>query len=110
MSGGWDQVKDQIRSDIPKNSFSLWINPISCLQQNETSIVLGCPNRFSKNWVVENYLGLIQGTFKKTGLGHLELQFQIERQKRKRDPSPLPPDPGQLPLPAMTDRRNLWLK
>jgi chromosomal replication initiator protein len=110
MSGGWDQVKDQIRSDIPKNSFSLWINPISCIQQNETSIVLGCPNRFSKNWVVENYLGLIQGTFRKTGLGHLELQFQIERQKRKRDPSPLPPDPGQLPLPAMTDRRNLWLK
>ena len=81
MSPLWDEIKNQIRPVLPKNSYSLWIDPISCLENKEKSIVLSCPNRFSKNWVQENYLGLIRDKFKEAGLSHLELLFKVERQK-----------------------------
>jgi chromosomal replication initiator protein len=110
MSAVWEQVKDQIRSDLPKNSFSLWIHPISCLEATDTSMVLGCPNRFSKNWVVENYLHLIQEKLEGAGMGHMALDFKIQPRKRAPSPASLPPDPDQLPLPSLKRRRNLWLK
>lgn len=112
MSPLWDEIKSQIRPVLPKNSYSLWIDPISCLESKDT-IVLSCPNRFSKNWVQENYLGLIRDKFKEAGLSHVELLFKVERQKRKPVLSSLPPDPDQLTLPSLPTRqghRNLWLK
>jgi len=110
MSAVWDEIKERIRSNLPKNSFSLWINPISCLKTTERSMVLACPNRFSKNWVMENYLTLIRDTFETSGAGHMELQFKVQPRKREPSPSSLPPDPDQLTLPSMPRRRNLWLK
>jgi chromosomal replication initiator protein len=110
MSAVWDQVKDQIRSYLPKNSFSLWIHPISCLEASETSMVLGCPNRFSRNWVVENYLSLIREKLETAGMGHMAVDFKVQPGKREPSPASLPADPGQLTLPSIPGRRNLWLK
>jgi chromosomal replication initiator protein len=110
MSAVWDQIKDRMRADLPKNSFSLWINPISCLESKDTSMVLACPNRFSRNWVMENYLGLIRDQFEAAGIGHMELEFKVQPRKREPSLSSLVPDPDQLTLPAMRRPRNLWLK
>ena len=110
MSAVWDQIKDQIRSDLPKNSFSLWINPILCLEATGSSMVLGCPNRFSKNWIMENYLLLIHDKFEAAGMGHMALELRIQPKKRPPAPASLTPDPDQLTLPSLPRRRNLWLK
>ncbi|HEJ83268.1 MAG TPA: chromosomal replication initiator protein DnaA, partial [Desulfobacteraceae bacterium] len=110
MSAVWDQVKDQIRSYLPKNSFSLWIHPISCLEANGTSMVLGCPNRFSRNWVMENYLSLIREKLEASGMGHMAVDFKVQARKREPSPAALPTHPDQLPLPSMPRHRNLWLK
>jgi len=93
MNPLWDEIKNQIRPVLPKNSYSLWIDPISCLESKENSIVLSCPNRFSRNWVQENYLDLIRDKFKDAGLSHVELLFKVERQKRAPALSSLPPGP-----------------
>jgi chromosomal replication initiator protein len=110
MSAVWDQVKDQIRSNLPKNSFSLWIHPISCLETTGTSMVLGCPNRFSKNWVMENFLGLIREKLETVGMGHIAVDFKVQPRKREPSAASLPVDPDQLALPSLPPRRNLWLK
>ena len=113
MRSPWDKIKDKIKAVLPKNSYSLWIDPISCVEAKEESIVLSCPNRFSRNWVMENYLDLIRDKFDEAGLGHMELLFKVERRKRKPRLSSLPPHPDQLTLPSLstgTGRRNLWLK
>ena len=35
MNPLWDEIKNQIRPVLPKNSYSLWIDPISCLESKE---------------------------------------------------------------------------
>ncbi|RLB19536.1 MAG: chromosomal replication initiator protein DnaA [Deltaproteobacteria bacterium] len=100
----WEEIKKEIRSELPKNSFSLWINPLSFVERRNGTVVLGCPNRFSKNWVADNYKELIQEKLEKAGLGSLKLEFKVQR------PSPdsllLPPSevPQQLSLPNMPNR------
>jgi len=108
MNAVWEQVKDQIRSDLSKNSFSLWIHPISCLEATGTSMVLGCPNRFSRNWVMENYTGLIQEKLDAAGMGHMAVTFKVQPAQRASSPPAL--STGQLPLPSFKRRRDLWLK
>ena len=63
MKTAWGEIKNQLKTRVPENTFSLWIKPIECLQAKKGAVVLGCPNRFSKDWVVENYLDLIEEKF-----------------------------------------------
>jgi len=63
MKAAWEDIKTYLRSRLPENSYSMWINPITYLGQEDSSVVLGCPNRFSCNWIEENYLGMIRDRF-----------------------------------------------
>jgi chromosomal replication initiator protein len=99
MIAVWEEIKKQIRSELPKNTFSLWISPITFLGTKDKSILLGCPNKFSRKWVMENYLGLIQDKLHKVSSGHLDLVLKSEVPKGKSLPSYEAPDPRQLTLP-----------
>ena len=65
MKATWEEVKTHIKSGLPQNTFSLWINPIEYLGNEGDTIILGCPNKFSRNWVEENYLEIITWWFEK---------------------------------------------
>jgi chromosomal replication initiator protein len=53
MSDIWEDVKKEIRGTLPEKTFSLWISPISLVERKEDVLVLGCPNKFSMNWIHE---------------------------------------------------------
>lgn len=97
MKDTWDAIKQGVRSHLPKRGFSLWIDPISFLGAKGDSVVLGCPNKFSRDWVAENYLGLIKEKFLEAGLGNLDLVFKVQPTRQKA--SPPCPGPEQLALP-----------
>ncbi|MCD6298080.1 MAG: chromosomal replication initiator protein DnaA [Deltaproteobacteria bacterium] len=97
----WKEIKGRISSSLPKNSFSLWIDPISFLGKDEKNLVLGCPNRFARNWVMENYLNLIKDTLNKAGAGDLNVVFKVQPSKIKNSGSHNIPEPAQLTLPNL---------
>jgi chromosomal replication initiator protein len=97
----WKDIKGRISSSLPKNSFSLWIDPISFLGKDEKNLVLGCPNRFARTWVMENYLDLIKDTLNKVGAGDLNVVFKVQPSKSKSSGSQNIPDPAQLTLPNL---------
>ncbi|MBW1703645.1 MAG: chromosomal replication initiator protein DnaA [Deltaproteobacteria bacterium] len=105
MLATWNEIKGRISSSLPKNSFSLWIDPISFLGKDEKNLVLSCPNRFARNWVMENYLGLIRDNLHKAGAGHLDVVFEVHPPKRKSSGSHNTPDPAQLTLPNLQPRQ-----
>ena len=109
MKSTWDSIKQQVSKKMPARGFHLWIHPICFVEHKGKQVVLGCPNRFSKSWVEENYLDLIHNQFKAQGHQGVDLVFKVERPKKS--PAPDPPH-EQLPLPHMpkTHRRpSLWL-
>lgn len=101
MKATWEEVKEYIKTSLPENTFSLWINPISFLDKEDNTIILGCPNKFSRNWVEENYAGLIRDRFLKAGSGRVDLTFIVSPQKKGKSDSPPVPGPKQLLLPNM---------
>ncbi len=100
MQATWDGIKAQIQSELPKNTFSLWIHPISLVETDDQAVMLNCPNKFSRNWVMENYFDLIQDKFHKAGAAKVELVFKLDNSPRKNsEPLSYTPAPEQLALP-----------
>ena len=105
MRSTWDEIKSQMQSELPKNSFSLWINTISFLEKDDSTVVLGCPNKFSRNWVLENYFDLIQGKLHKAGASHVDLILEPAKPETKSPASHCTLYNEQLTLPNIPSTR-----
>jgi len=100
----WEEIKKQIRTELPNGSFSLWISPLTFLERHNGTLVLGCPNRFSKNWVAENYKMLIQRKLEQAGLGPVDIEFRVQPSAPDNLLTPPSEIPQQLYLPNIGKR------
>ena len=108
----WEEAKKQIRSEIPRTSFSMWISPLSLQEKKDDTFVLECPNKFALKWISENYLEMIRK--KLCALGQKDRGLSLEVKPTKKV-SPVPRtihESRQLFL-GQTDSQNLlgrkWL-
>jgi chromosomal replication initiator protein len=112
MKTAWGEIKNQIKTRVPDNTFSLWIKPIAYLKAEEGAVLLGCPNRFSRDWVAENYLELIKEKFNAMADKPVDVQLKVQRRKRTSSQAAYSPPPEQLILPGIPPKkrsRNLLL-
>ncbi len=55
----WESVKCDLKGLFPEDVFSMWFEPIHCVETSEDSLTLGVPNDFAAIWIHDNYLDLI---------------------------------------------------
>ena len=70
MEAVWNAVKTAIKERIPGHSYQMWIEPIKPYEGDAESLVLACPNFFSKKRVQENYRSIIESELE-NALGRL---------------------------------------
>lgn len=56
----WRKVKESLREVLTENVYTLWIEPLECVQCSEEIIRLACPDRFYRAHLSQHHLGLIQ--------------------------------------------------
>jgi chromosomal replication initiator protein len=98
MSTMWEQVKTHVRGKLSENSYSLWINPISLLDEGDDTLVLGCPNKFSMNWIMEHYIAFMQEKLDTMGKKY-KLVFKVSAPKKKNPQPDMFRQPRQLNIP-----------
>ncbi|MHB1227501.1 MAG: DnaA N-terminal domain-containing protein [Desulfurivibrionaceae bacterium] len=64
----WRQARETLRTSIPINIYSLWIDPLACLGQEGATLVLGCPDPYFCNFLQDNYLQEIESALQEAGL------------------------------------------
>ncbi len=102
METVWSQVKSAIKGKIPDHSFRMWIEPIRCSLDEAGSLVLACPNFFSKKRVQENYGPCIMEEFQKALGGQCTITFLVANGNGNRTATP--DFSRQLSLPEFTVR------
>ena len=55
-------MKESLRETLPENTFNLWIEPLQCMQEDDSTLQLGCPDRFFMAYVKQHYLDTLQET------------------------------------------------
>jgi chromosomal replication initiator protein len=71
----WEKVKGSLRESLEANIFSLWIEPIECLQVKDDCLYLAGPDRYFGAYVKQNYLGIIKDKMAEEGLGHFRVSL-----------------------------------
>lgn len=98
MTNIWEDLKGQLKADLPDKSYSLWIDPLQLLEEQDNALVLGCPNKFSMNWITENYAALIQENLRRKGRPNHRLDLKVHTARKKTPPPGILNDAQQLPL------------
>ena len=55
----WESVKCDLKGLFPEDVFTMWFEPIHCVETSEDGLTLGVPNDFAAIWIHDNYLDLI---------------------------------------------------
>jgi chromosomal replication initiator protein len=106
METVWDHLKELLKEAMDEKSYSLWVKPLQLLDSGESTISLGCPNKFSRNWVQENYSSLFHSQLSKAGLNEHKLIFKVlpDREFTKLLPNKGNGNGKQLTIPNMPRR------
>ena len=99
MNTIWDTVKEAVRGNLPEKTFALWIRPITLMEQQSDTLVLGCPNKFSMNWITENYIDIMQERLDDISDGSCKLLLKVMPPERNSGPYSDPLQGNQMLLP-----------
>ncbi|MDR3629682.1 MAG: chromosomal replication initiator protein DnaA [Desulfocapsaceae bacterium] len=56
----WDKAKEILQEELGNSIYSLWIEPLACVQVGDDRIRLAGPDRFFSAYIAQNYLQIIQ--------------------------------------------------
>jgi chromosomal replication initiator protein len=107
MSLIWQEVKKHIRENLSENSFSLWINPLTPLEERDNYLVLGCPNKFSLNWITENYKDIMEKRLNDMGRNSCKIILKVKAPEKKELVPELFKESKQLTLPNIPAGRGI---
>ncbi len=94
----WSKIKEKLSEKLPNSAFSLWIEPLVCIKENEQVLELAGPDSFFCSWIVNNYLGQIKDCLKELDLAEIDVRFTVDPNLRQLLPAG---QPQQLRLPTM---------
>jgi chromosomal replication initiator protein len=99
----WNDIKDLLRDRLPETVQKLWIEPISCVRDDESLLELACPDRFFYSWVKENYLSLIQESQEQLGRASQKVRLSVGQAPTSNQQLLENNSRTQLRLPAMPE-------
>ena len=62
MKEVWSQCLSLLSEKINQKSFDVWLKPLKVVKVGDQQIELEVPNKFFKDWVIENYLPVLKET------------------------------------------------
>jgi len=105
MDAIWQEVKSEIKSQIPSHTYRMWIEPLGIVKGKDDTVVLTCPNQFFKNRVQDQYLKLIESLIASATGDACSLQLEVNGSRsapRGRNERAI-----QLALPNVTVRPHM---
>jgi chromosomal replication initiator protein len=77
MEAAWNQVREALKGVMDEKSYAFWVKPLKLLDSDKRMTRLGCPNKFFRNWIKENYSSLFYSQFSRLGLKGHRIAFKV---------------------------------
>lgn len=81
MDAFWDKTSKIIQEKISKQNFDTWIKPIAIVAMEDQCVQLAVPNKFFKDWLVENYSSTIKQSLKDAAGLEVDIDFVLSKNK-----------------------------
>ncbi len=96
----WNEIKTELRNQIPNHSFKMWIEPLVFESRENNAMVLSAPNFFSRKRVLDFYAAMIEKELANTGEGLNRIKIVISEKTEKPNKDEFAPS-SQLILPMI---------
>lgn len=73
----WEKSKNFIQKKISQQNFDTWIRPVKVTSLEGNHIFLSVPNKFFKDWLMENYSQIISEALSSVAGGALMVNFVV---------------------------------
>ncbi len=71
----WTQVMQSVKSRVPGSVFATWFKPLKQLEIKGSTLLILAPNPLARQWVGENYGGLLEEVLSDLGLPELRVEL-----------------------------------
>jgi len=100
----WTKIKESIQKELSGPAFERWIQPMKALEFEENQLVLGVPDEFFKNWVIDHYGNIILASLNESvGATGGQIEFRIHAEE---GPNPPISAPIRAPQPYSSPTTN----
>ncbi|MEA3487497.1 MAG: DnaA/Hda family protein, partial [Thermodesulfobacteriota bacterium] len=79
MEPFWNEGVKIIKEKVSQQNFETWIRPIRFVSLEGNNILLGVPNKFFKDWLVENYIALISNSLSEVSGTDVDIKFIVNK-------------------------------
>ena len=82
MEPFWNEGVRIIKEKVSQQNFETWIRPIRFVSLEGNNILLGVPNKFFKDWLVENYINLIRRSLSEVSGTDVDIEFVVKKSEK----------------------------
>jgi len=83
MDAFWDKTSKLIQEKISKQNFDTWIKPIKVVAMEDKCVQLAVPNKFFKDWLLDNYSSTIKQSLQDAAGIAVDIDFVLLKNKEK---------------------------
>jgi len=88
MDAFWDKTSRIIQEKISKQNYDTWIKPIKILSMEDQRVQLSVPNKFFKDWLMENYCSTIKQSLKDAAGLEVDIDFILIKNQESAEETP----------------------
>lgn len=81
METVWDKATKTIQEKLSKQNFDTWIKPIKIVAMEDKCVRLAVPNKFFKDWLLDNYFLSIKNSLEKIVGIEVDVEFVLSKDK-----------------------------
>jgi chromosomal replication initiator protein len=79
----WEKSVQIIKEKISPQNFETWIRPIKISSMEGDNITFNVPNKFFKDWLIENYHAVIKEALASIAGIDLKVDLQVAQETKK---------------------------
>ncbi|MFT5572852.1 MAG: chromosomal replication initiator protein [Cryomorphaceae bacterium] len=73
----WDKCLKKLEDDVNEHDFNMWVRPLSAIN-DDSALRLHAPNRFIKDWLIDNLEGQLLATAQHFAGSHVKLLIELD--------------------------------
>ena len=77
METVWSEALEVLKSKISEQNISTWIKPIQPVKITGNLLTVEVPNKFIKDWILDNYKRVIEETLSSVGTFNYTIDIKI---------------------------------
>ncbi len=113
MEAVWDKTTKIIQEKISKQNFDTWIKPIKIAAMEDKCVQLIVPNKFFKDWLMDNYIATIRQSLQNVVGLDVEIDFVLAKNQgsvsEQITSTPIKPKASAAAIAAIKGKNNLSL-